>query len=243
MSFTAVFLAEMIKLRRSLVLLLIISIPLMMAIMLAAAVATDNAPDDWTRLTMSFTAVWAYLLMPLAATALTALMAHLEHGPKGWSFMLALPAPKWSVFAAKALLAACIMALICVLIALALPLGAWAGALIAPTNALDGAPPAGLIASLLSRMWLAGLLALAIQFAVAMAFSSFAAPVVLGMLGVFVSVVATSAKAGIYFPWLLAVNVLASTPERALQAVLTGGIGGVLVFALTCWWLARRDWL
>ena len=91
-------------------------------------------------------------------------------------------------------------------------------------------------------MMLAGLFMMAIQFVVSMRYSSFAIPVVVGIGGTFVGVVATSARQGIYFPWLLAVNVQASDPARAQQAILTGLIGGLVVFALGCVWLVRRDW-
>lgn len=191
---------------------------------------------------MSGAAIWGFLLLPLTATALTALLAQIEHGPRAWSAVLAFPCPKWKVFAAKATLAVGLMATISVLLWCAiLSSGLLSGAL-RPDAMPTGALPAGLLADVLARMWLAGLLVVAIQFVISMAVANFAAPVIAGIGGTFFAVAATSAKAGIYFPWLLPVNVLSTEPGRASLAVLIGGIGGAIIFTVTCLWLARRDW-
>ena len=66
-----------------------------------------------------------------------------------------------------------------------------------------------------------------LQLWVALRFRSFVPPLVFGIAGTFVAVAATSARQGLYFPWLMAVNVLASEPERQLFAVMLGGLGGL----------------
>lgn len=234
--------AEVAKLRRSLVLLLIAAVPAMVLIMLTTMRASGHGAPDWERHALSGAAIWGYLLLPLTATALTALLAQVEHGPRAWSAVLSLPCAKWRVFAVKAAVAVGAMAVISLLLwAAILASGLLAGALPGGT-APPGPLPAGLLAGVLLQMWIAGLLVVAIQFALAMAIPNFAAPVIAGIAGTFFAVAATSAKAGIYFPWLLPVNVLASEPERAAQAVLSGGMGGIAVLAAASFWLARRDW-
>ena len=235
-------LTDFIKLKRSLILLLILGIPAMLMIVQIAFVATGNAPSEWNVLAMSGSAIWAYFLLPMTATALTALLAHIEHNSRGWSYILTLPYPKWMVFLSKAILSSLIMAIISALILCAILLGGHIGGLLSPENALSGAFPFSDLPITLVKMWIASLLLIALQFTLAMRFSSFALPCIVGILGTFVAVVATSAKAGIYFPWLLPTNILASSPERAFQAMLSGGIGGVIFFALACFYLGRRDW-
>ena len=237
-----VFQMELTKLKGSLILLLAAGPPFMMAVMIPAVMLTGNAPEDWPMLAMSGAAIWAYLLMPLTATALTALAAGLEHQSSGWTWTLAQPAPKALIFAAKALVCALLMALISAGIGMAIIAGGLIAGALSSEAVLAGEPPFVFLALLLGRMWLASLFALAIQFAVAHAFKAFAVPIVVGIGGTFVAVVATSAQAGVYFPWLLAVNMLASDAARADQALLTGAAGGFAVFAASCVWLARRDW-
>jgi hypothetical protein len=237
-----VLLAEIAKLKGSLVLLLASAPPAMMLVMIPAVILSGNGPDEWRLIAMNGAAIWAYLLMPLTATALTALLAGLEHQSGGWTWTLAQPVPKPLIFAAKAIVSAGLMALISVGIAIGILVGGSLAGALSPDQALGGPLPLARLADLLSRMFGASLFALAIQFAVAHAFRAFAVPIIVGIGGTFVAVVATSAQAGIYFPWLLAVNMLASDPARAQQALTTGLVGGVIVFGVSCFWLARRDW-
>lgn len=235
-------LAEGMKLNRSLVLLLAIAPPLMLGLMVVAVVLSRDTPENWTQLAMSGAAIWAYLLMPLTVTALTALMAGIEHGCAGWTWSLAQPVPKVVVFSAKAIVTVSVTALISTGVALGVLGGGHIVQLIEPGLVMEGRPPYALMSSLMMKMWLASLLMTAIQFTVAHAASNFATPVIVGIGGVFVSVVATSSRYGVFFPWLLPVNMLASEPARAQQALLTGMAGGIVIFAIACIWLARRDW-
>lgn len=241
MKLTRLLQTEIIKLRRSLILLLILGVPLMMLVMLTMMLVSDKSASDWPRFVMTGSAIWAFFLLPMSATALTALLAQIEHGPGAWSSVLSLPYPKWLIYAAKAIVALGVMALISVLVGLAIILSGLAGGAIAPAQALSGDIASGQLAWMLTRMWLAGILVVAIQFTIAMAIRNFAAPVVVGIGGTFVAVVATSARIGIYFPWLLPTNILATDPAKALQALLSGAIFGSLILVASCAWLGRRD--
>ncbi len=242
MNALTLFMAELYKLRRSLVLLLLFGIPLVVLVLTAVIVITGNGPDDWPRLAMSGSAIWAYFLLPMTATAFTALQAQIEYSSGAWSHALASSKSRTAIFLAKAVVALTFLAVVSILIGFAVIIAGLFGGMVSPENALSGVLPWMLLASLLSKMWLAGFLLVALQFAVAMAFRSFAAPVVVGIAGTFVAIVATSAKAGIYFPWLLPTNILASDPQRAVQALFTGFGLGVVVFIVASWWLGRRDW-
>lgn len=234
--------AESMKLNRSLVLLLAAAPPLMLGLMVVAVVLSRDMTENWDQIGMSGAAIWAYLLMPLTVTALTALMAGIEHGCAGWTWSLAQPVPKSIIFTAKALVTVAVTALISAGVALAVLGGGHLVQMIDTDMVMEGEPPYAFMAALMVKMWLASLLMTAIQFTVAHAASSFATPVIVGIGGVFVSVVATSSKYGVFFPWLLPVNMLATDDDRALQALLTGSVGGLALFIIACLWLARRDW-
>lgn len=234
--------AESMKLNRSLVLLLAAAPPLMLGLMVVAVVLSRDMTENWDQIGMSGAAIWAYLLMPLTVTALTALMAGIEHGCAGWTWSLAQPVPKSIIFTAKALVTVAVTALISAGVALAVLGGGHLVQMIDTDMVMEGEPPYAFMAALMVKMWLASLLMTAIQFTVAHAASSFATPVIVGIGGVFVSVVATSSKYGVFFPWLLPVNMLATDDDRALQALLTGSVGGLALFIIACIWLARRDW-
>lgn len=234
--------AETLKLKRSLIVLLILAVPMMVFLLGVAIIAKGNSKADWPMLIRSGAGIWSFFLLPMSATALTALVAQLEHGSRGWSYILALPQPKGAVLGAKALIIVAVMALIGLLVGAAnIASGVFAGWIV-PTQAVTGDISIALMVGLMVKMWLASLLVVAIQFAVAVRYQSFAVPIVVGIGGTFVAIVATSAKIGLYFPWLMATNVLNSDPDRATQAVLMGSVGGIAVFTIAIFWLSRRDW-
>jgi len=233
---------ELIKLKRSLIRLIVLAIPAMMLILEVAIISTGNSADEWLTVAMGGTAIYGFFLLPMTVTAVTALQAQLEHGSALWSYTLSQPHSRVQVFTAKAIVTLLILSLITLLIGVALVGGGVLAGILVPEEALAGEIPITKISKILFLMILAGLLMIAIQFTVAMRFSSFAVPVVLGIFGTFVGVIATSAQQGIYFPWLMPVNVQSSDPARIEQVVLTGLIGGIIVFVLGCTWLSRRDW-
>ncbi|WP_291845308.1 ABC transporter permease [Maricaulis sp.] len=237
-----VLIAEATKLRRSLVLLVAATPPVMVFALGALVVASGNAPEDWRVHTVAGAAIWAFFLLPMSVIGLTALIAQLEHGPNTWSHTLALPVPRWQVFLAKALVSLGLMAVVSAAVALASWTSALVGLQLGSEVEMAGQYDAMLALRLYGWMFVAGLLVMAIQWTLAMRFRSFAAPVSVGIGGTFVAVAATSAEKGLYFPWLMPVNVLASEGSRGDLAIAMGGIGGVIVFALAILWLSRRDW-
>ena len=237
-----VIIADLIKLRGSLVLLVMAVQPVMMAVLGVLVIISGNSAGDWPRTALSGTAIWAYFLLPMTATGLTALLAQLEHSTGVWSHILATGTPRWQIFLSKGLIAFALMGTTSLLVGLAIFASGHVGGILVSTEALEGVPPYGQVVAILAKMWVAGLLVTAFQLAIALRFSSFALPVSVGIGGTFVAVAATSSKWGLVFPWLMPVNVLASEPERALLAITIGGIGGLAALAAMIVWLSRKDW-
>jgi len=236
-----VFLAEGIKIRRSLVLLVSITPPAMVFLLSFLMVSTDKG-GEWPMFVLRSAGIWAFFLFPMSVIGITALLAQIEYDPGGWSHVMALPVGRWKIFAAKAVLALLLCLLVSALVALATVGGGVLGGVVSPNSALQGAIPWALMIRLFGSMYLAGGLMMAVQWAVAMQFRSFAVPVSVGIGGTFVAISATSTEYGIYFPWLMPTNVMASDPARAEFAIALGSVGGVVLFVLTILWLSRRDW-
>jgi ABC-2 type transport system permease protein len=103
--------------------------------------------------------------------------------------------------------------------------------LVARLHAVTGSLDAVALASTLAKMVAAAALVCMLQLWVALRFRSFVPPLVFGIGGTFVAVAATSARQGAYFPWLMAVNVLATEPERQQLAIMLGTLGGLAALA------------
>ena len=234
--------AEALKLRRSLVMLVLAVPPVMIAILSVLVRLSGNGPPDWTVYAMSTAAIWAYFLLPMTATGMTALLAQLEHSNGMWAHILAVRTPKWKIFTAKGVMAAVLMAVASIGVWTAIFISGHLANALAPADALAGEPGYLNAASLLAKMYLASLLLVAIQLTIALRFSSFALPVSVGIGGTFVAVAATSSKYGVYFPWLLPINMLASEATRAELALWIGGLGGGVMLIALVLWLSGRDW-
>ena len=239
--FFAPLIVEARKLNRSLAALLAVAAPALIAIFAFFMTLRGKAPMPWDMWMMNAAAIWAFFMLPMSATALTALVAHMEHGPKSWDHLRALPLPRWRLYAAKAV---CVLAVVALMSAavLAMTWGAvtLAGA-IKPQVAPSGAFALTAHATLFGKIYLAALLMIAIQLWVALRYASFVPALAVGIGGTFFSVVATSAKQGVFFPWQMPVNMLATEPWRVQTALGLGfGLGAVVLIAALAH-LSRRE--
>ena len=114
-------------------------------------------------------------------------------------------------------------------------------AVIKPAAAPTGAFELVDYARVMGLMVVAGVLMIAIQFWVAMRFASFVPALIVGIGGTFFAVVATSAKQGVFMPWQMPVNILASEAWRMQTALGLGGGLGLIVLILAVAHLARRE--
>ena len=232
---------EVRKLNRSLALLLALAAPGLIAVFAFFMMLRAKQPSPWEMWMGTGSAIWAYFMMPMSVTALTALVAHMEHGPRSWDHLRALPIPRWSLYAAKAI---CVIGLVALMSVAVLGLSGAAALLAAqikPVVAPTGVFELAAYARSLGLMVVAGTLMIAIQFWVAMRFASFVPALIVGIGGTFFAVVATAAKQGVFMPWQMPVNILAGEAWRMQTALGLGGGLGLVVLILAVAHLARRE--
>lgn len=237
----AVLSVEARKLHRSLAALLALAAPTLIAIFLFFNMLRADRPASWETLFQGSSAIWAFFMLPMSVTALTALIAHMEHGPRAWDHLRALPVARWKLYAAKAI---CVIVVVSAmsLLNLALSFGAISAAaaikpVLVPTGTL------ALVGEIVTvgKVMLAAILLIAIQLWTALRFSSFVPALALGIGGTFFSVVATAAKQGVFFPWQMPINVLVDEAWRVNTALALGGGVGTLMLLLAIFHLARRQ--
>ncbi|WGM30888.1 ABC transporter permease [Brevundimonas sp. NIBR11] len=237
----AVLSVELRKLNRSLAAVLAIAASSLIAIFGFFMVLRGTRAQSWDMWMVSAIGIWAYFMLPMSVTALTALVAHMEHGPKSWDHLRSLPLPRWRLYAAKAamvLLVVAIMSLLTLLLT-------W-GAVVLATTLKPELTPTGPFelaryATTMGKVFLSALLMIAIQLWIALRFASFVPALVVGIGGTFFSVVATSAKQGVFFPWQMPVNMLATEAWRVNTALGLGCGLGLVVLALATVHLSRRE--
>lgn len=232
---------ELRKLNRSLAAVLALAAPALIGVIAFFNLLRLQHAMPWEKWLQMSTGIWAFFMLPMSVTALTVLVAQMEHGPRAWDHLRALPVSRWKIYAAKAI---CVVALVAVMTLLN-QLVTW-GAVSAATVLKPAAAPTGALdvskaLALNAKVFAAGLLMIVIQLWTALRFSSFAPALALGIGGTFFSVVATSAKQGVFFPWQMPVNMLASQPWRVETALALGGGLGMLALIIAIAHLSRRE--
>lgn len=239
--FATALAVEACKLRRSLALLLAAVAPLLIAVFAFFNLLRGEKPAPWTMSLQFSAAIWAFFMLPMSVTALTALVAQTEHGPRAWDHLRALPLPRWHLYAAKAVCVLALVAAMSLLLALLTSLAVAAAGIAKPSVAATGAPDFAAHLLLLGRIFLAAWLLVAVQLWIALRWASFVPALATGIAGTFFAVVATSAKIGVAMPWQMPVNQLASDPARADLALALGLAGGIVAFALMLWRMSRQE--
>jgi hypothetical protein len=239
--FSVALVVEAAKLRRSLALLLALIAPALVAVFVFFNLLRAEKALSWDVALQTSTAIWAFFMLPMSVTALTALVASTEHAPRAWDTLRALPVPRWHLYAAKAVGVLAIVATMSAALALmtfaAVEAATWIKPSITPTGTVDTAHYVGLLA----RMFVAAWLLVVLQLWIALRFPSFVPALATGIGGTFFAVVATSAKIGVVLPWQIPVNQLASDPARANLALAIGGIGGAIAMLAMLRSLSRRE--
>jgi hypothetical protein len=232
---------EIQKLRRSLALLLAIVAPTLVAVFVFFNLLRVDRASSWQMTVQGSIAIWAFFMLPMSVTALTALVAQVDHGPRAWDTLRALPRPRWHLYGAKATIVLGLVAAMSLWLALATFAAIEAASLVKPGITPSGIRDHGAYLGLLARVFAASWLLVAVQAWIALRYASFVPALAVGIGGTFFAVVATSARIGVVLPWQIPVNQLASDPERASLALVIGSFGGLLALGGMLVHLSRRE--
>lgn len=224
---------ELLKLKRSLALSLCIAAPACVAGFAALALATSPGDKTWGRFLDEGLAMWSFFMLPMTVTALTVLLAQIEHAGRMWNHLLVLPIPRIALFAAKLVVALALLGLLQLLVYVGLYAAGHGVQASVSGRDLTGDPEFGPMAVGLAAMAIGALPMLVLQLWAALRFRSFVPPLVIGMLGTFAALVITASNSSVYLPWLLPVYATMWPKEAGLWGVgLGAGCGVLLLFAM-----------
>ncbi|HVV33577.1 MAG TPA: ABC transporter permease [Vitreimonas sp.] len=228
------------KLKGTLVLLLCGVAPTLVTI-LVTLISLRRPGMDWHTVLTGSTGLWSFFVLPMTITALSALLAHIEHGPRAWDHLFALPISRWRLFAAKAIVLMALVGGMSLMLALELRVAGGVLQVFGPAAAPRGPFPWREAATLLGEMWAASLCMGMIQLWVALRFRSFVAPLTTGLCGTFVAVAAFNATEAMYVPWAMPVSIVGADGVHAMPALQMGVAGGLITFALMVIHLSQRE--
>lgn len=237
--------AELIKLREPIALMTLVAGPALVGFLMFLGTATREEPQPWFRLVQGMSTFWTVFLYPLSVVAFAAFAAQIEHRARAWDHLLALPAPKWMLFSAKALIVVLAAAAMYPLFVAALVSGGLLGGLISRAGPLSG--PIGIegIATPLALSVGASLALIVIQLWVSLRFSHFIVPVVVGVgaSGATLAAMILGSDQARFSPWNLPSRVYGEAffGRDVQELVAAGIIGGFVAFAAMLLHLGRRE--
>jgi ABC-2 type transport system permease protein len=235
----APFVTELMKLRRSLVMLVTLAAPLCVTAFAAIALGTRAGAVRWERFLDEGLAMWSFFMMPMSVTAVTALLAQLEHGSRMWNHLLALPCRRSSLFGAKAAVAGTLVLVMQLFVYLGLYAVGFAVSAAMPAHALVGDRQFDDMAIGMFAMALGAIPMVLMQLWVALRWRSFVVPLVVGILGTFFALVITASGINLYIPWLLQIYATMWPKPSGMIGVEAGLLGGALVLLAMLWDLGR----
>ena len=241
--------AEMLKMKRTLALLMVLVAPGTVVTVEFFQFLQDGETmesfraEPWAVLTQPVLVLWAILMLPLFITLETALLAGMEHGAHQWKHLFALPVPRWTIYTAKLLIGAGLLALSTLALVGGLLAAGLALQVLLPRVPFPATIPWWEILRPAVLIFLTAGLMLAIHTWVSLRWANFTLAVSVGIVATVGGVlIGNSLIWWKYYPWALAVNVINEPSVQDLPLALTLGIGGGIVAGvLGCWDVVRRD--
>jgi hypothetical protein len=242
--------AELIKVRRTLALVMIILAPLAVDGLLTLVLLRyqGSNTDGWQLVTGNMLFAWNALMMPLFVTLESALLGSLDHNASGWKHLFALPIPRWTVYMAKQIITLVAIAASSVILCLGLWLtGTGMQALhLKPNLNFDAPFPWANMLEAVALGYLAAWLIIAIHTFIAMRWPSFVITIGIGMAAVMAGVFGVNNQDLAYlYPWTLpAVAVrqfFGKDSMIATPTLLYSVVGAVAIMIAGCWYFSRRN--
>ncbi|HKR59630.1 MAG TPA: ABC transporter permease [Pyrinomonadaceae bacterium] len=245
--FLRVLSTEILKLKRTLALWMILVSPLLVVLLEFVIIAKGTrvsipaGKDVWPVMVKQAVEVWTLLMMPMFLTLETSLLAGLEHTGNSWKSLLALPAPRWTIYVSK------LMVTICMLwVAHAVLVGGIVGSgallkFIYPNLNLGSMPLQPFVAPMV-RVSVSALLAVAIQHWVSLRWHSYPVAIGFGMSVMLIGIFTVQSKAiGSWFPWSLPIHAVLDGATGQNRIIVTAVAGAVVAAMLGCWQFVRRE--
>jgi lantibiotic transport system permease protein len=240
-----VFMAEVLKLKRTLVLRLAIGSPLLIVVVMLGIYLERGermeAVDPLAGFAQIILTPWAIILLPLYAALAAALLAAIEHQNEAWKHLFALPVNRVTIFSAKWIAGICLLLISSLVVVIGVCTAAEVLRLTKPAWSSEPLPIAMVFRGAARSLGASGLL-FSIQMWISLRWRSFLPGLVVAVLALVVMFISVPRGAAFFtslFPWSLPGMAIAPRNSYRLVAIGLGFVGGAVVGAAGCWSLSR----
>jgi len=200
----------------------------------------QSALELWNNTLRGPWTMWTLVAAPILIAVEATGLASPEHAGKHWTQLFSLPIPRWSVFAAKAIMCALLTgASSLIFTAGAIALGLMQSEL----YHLDMASgiPWGLVLRIAARSYLASWCAIAIQTWLSLRFSGFAIPIGTALAGTLFTGAASQFRITGWYPWSMMADSLPWGWSHVPAPAIISPALCLLVGLLAGWQMSRRE--
>ena len=245
--FFRVLFTECLKLKRTLALWMVLVSPLVMVLLQfaisakGARVFLQTGKDAWPPMVHQTVEVWTLLMMPMFVTLETSLLAGLEHTGKNWKSLLALPAPRWTLYVTKLVVTISLLWMAHAVLIVGTIGSVRLLKILYPALNLGSMPLSPFVAPML-RVSVSALLAVAIQHWVSLRWHSYTVAMGFGMCAMIVGVFAVQSKIlGSWFPWSLPIRAVLDGAAGLDRITAVAVVGATVAATIGCWGFVRRE--
>ena len=249
--------AEMLKLKRTIALKMVVIAPAAVVLLtfwmaVVAPFSTINrngVSGQWTALERGNLRFWGFLMMPLYIALQTALLAGIDHADNQWKSLCARPVPRWTFYLAKLIVALGMNVSSALILSLGVVLSGVILPHVQPELVFRRPIPVGAILEDTGMVMALAIAALVIQHWVSLRWRSFSVAVGVGIVATISGIFATAAgqQAGgmpvwpHYFPWALPMLVQAPRHPNLGSVLLISAAASIVIVAVGCAEFARRE--
>jgi hypothetical protein len=242
--------AEILKMRRTLALMLCMVAPLLIGFFVVSMYLRDadyfmnwTMLNPWEQLGQMSLVYWNLLLVPLFIPLLTALLAQFEHNRHNWKLIYTLPNPRWATYITKwlvvqGLLFACFIELLALIFLSGKLLDIFnpGYGFSAPFPLLDFCKLAGI-------SYLAGGILVSLHLWIGMRFNSFPLALGIGISAMIGALFIFGQDISYYYPWTLPGVTIIDTKDGILHLMpmVLGCLGGIVLALPLMFDLSHRE--
>jgi hypothetical protein len=242
--------AEVIKMRRTLALVMTFIAPLFIALLIFAMFiqhsdyyVVPEGVNPWMRFSQNIFIYWNLIMAPLYITLETALLSQLEHSHKNWKLLYTLPIRRWAIYAGKQIISMALIALSMVFMTgLMVGTGKFLQILM-PKFGFDAPIPWTFTIKYVILTYLASWFMVSFHLWVSTRWNSFVLAIAVGIVATVVALFCFGTDYSYFYPWtmpgMISVEMTDSLSQWAMVAA--GTIGGILVAFLGGLNVIRRD--
>ena len=242
--------SEMIKLKRTLALWLVIALPAVIVFLFflnylqRGEFLVPKDADRWMWLAQNVFVLWSMVFLPLFIALEAALVSGLEHSQKNWKHLFALPVPRWRLYAAKLLAVLAVVGLGQIAIWGCTMLAGLGLRFLKPGLGFGTSFPWLRILEGSLEVYLASWLIVGIHTWISIRWPNFVLSIAVAVVAVMGGLIMSNTELWRFYPWSLPATVargFIGGGEAQLLAMVVGVAGAVIVGIAGCWEAARRD--